>query len=149
MSAGRHNILIKLIHRNKQYYSSALFLIDHNIRVAYHGVTSSFFGIGILPVSDLLGGGYFRSVLLIWHELLFPRKRGWMYQKGGRCPLFPQKGGRCPLFEGKTSSRQKKWYRNVPTEISFGIGMENTKKYRPIPTGKILIRYTTLHNMVV
>jgi hypothetical protein len=24
----------------------------------------------------------------------------------------------------------------VPTEISFGIGMVNTKKYRPIPTGK-------------
>jgi hypothetical protein len=24
----------------------------------------------------------------------------------------------------------------VPTEISFGIGMVNTKKYQPIPTGK-------------
>jgi hypothetical protein len=24
----------------------------------------------------------------------------------------------------------------VPTKISFGIGMVNAKKYRPIPTGK-------------
>ncbi len=24
----------------------------------------------------------------------------------------------------------------VPTKISFGIGMANTKKYQPIPTGK-------------
>jgi hypothetical protein len=33
-------------------------------RVVYHGVTSSFFGIGVLPVSDLLGGWYFWLVLL-------------------------------------------------------------------------------------
>jgi hypothetical protein len=52
-------------------------------RVVYHGVTSSFFGIGILPVSDLFGGQYFRLVLLIWRELLFLQKGGWLYQKGG------------------------------------------------------------------
>jgi hypothetical protein len=33
-------------------------------RVVYHGVKSSFFGIGILLVSDLLGGWYFWLVLL-------------------------------------------------------------------------------------
>jgi hypothetical protein len=33
-----------------------------NSRVVYHGVTSSFFGIGILPVSDLTGRSVFRSV---------------------------------------------------------------------------------------
>ena len=44
----------------------------------YHGVTSSFFGIGILLVSDLLGFRYFRSVLLyckFWREHLFKNSR--------------------------------------------------------------------------
>jgi hypothetical protein len=47
-------------------------------RVVYHGVTSSFFGIGILLVSDLLGFRYFRSVLLyckFWWEHLFKISR--------------------------------------------------------------------------
>ena len=67
-----------------------------------HGVTSSFFGIGILPASDLTGRSVFRSVLLVWRELLFFRKRGaGSIKKGAIAPLFPQKGGQCPLFEGK------------------------------------------------
>ncbi len=37
---------------------------SESTRVVYHGVTSSFSGIGILPVSDLLGSRYFRSVLI-------------------------------------------------------------------------------------
>jgi hypothetical protein len=111
-------------------------------RVVHHGVTSSFFGIGILPVLDLLGGQYFRLVLLIWRELLFSAKGGWLYQKGGQCPLFPQKGGRCPLFEGKgvpaknmipkRTNRDFLWYR-------YG-------KYQEIPTDtdrKIPIRYNS------
>ena len=51
-------------------------------RVVYHGVTSSFFGISILLVSDLLGFQYFGR----YHPPLF-------------CilpPFFPQKGGRAP-----------------------------------------------------
>jgi hypothetical protein len=76
-------------------------------RVVHHGVTSSFFGIGILPVSDLLGSWYFRLVLLIWRELLFSAKGGLAVSKRGPVPLFPQKGGQCPLFEGKRGSRQK------------------------------------------
>jgi hypothetical protein len=67
-------------------------------RVVYHGVTSRFFGIGILPVSDLTGQLVFRSVLLVWRELLFPLKGGWQYQKGGWSPLFPSKRGPVPPF---------------------------------------------------
>ncbi len=51
---------------NKQQLNQQYWLVKYreNTRVVYHGVTSSFFCIGILPVSDLLGGRYFRSVLL-------------------------------------------------------------------------------------
>jgi hypothetical protein len=41
-----------------------------------------------------------------------------------------------PPFRGKKGFPPKKRYQNVPTEISFHIGMVNTKRYRPIPTGK-------------
>jgi hypothetical protein len=67
-------------------------------RVVYHGVTSSFFGIGILPVSDLPGGQYFRSVLLIWRELLFSAKGGLAVSKRGPVPPFSSKRGPVPPF---------------------------------------------------
>jgi hypothetical protein len=51
-----------------------------------------------LPVSDLTGRLVFWSVLLVWRELLFPQKGGWLYQKGGWCPLFPSKRGPVPPF---------------------------------------------------
>ncbi len=85
-----------------------------------------FFGIGILPVSDSNGRSVFWSVLLIWRELLFSAKGGLAVSKRGPGPLFEEKKGFPP----------KKWYQNVPTEISFGIGVVNTEKYPPIPTGK-------------
>jgi hypothetical protein len=66
-------------------------------RVVYHGVTSSFFGIGILPVSDLFGGRYFRSIL-IWRELLFSAKGGLAVSKRGRVPPFSSKRGPLPPF---------------------------------------------------
>ncbi len=98
--------------------------------------TSSFFGIGILPISDLLGGQYFWSVLLIWRELLFSAKGGLAVSKRGPKPPFFSKRGPMPPFWGKKGFPPKKWYRNVPTDISFSIGMVNTKKSWPIPTEK-------------
>jgi hypothetical protein len=85
----------------------AVFSVSVFCRVLDHGVTSSFFGIGILPVSDLLGSRYFWSVLLIWRELLFSAKGGLAVSKRGPVPPFYQKGGQCPLFELKRGSRQK------------------------------------------
>ncbi len=73
-------------------------LILYFSRVVYHGVTSSFFGIGILLVSDLLGGWYFWSVLLIWWELLFSAKGGLAVSKRGPVPPFFSKRGPVPPF---------------------------------------------------
>ncbi len=86
-----------------------------NSRVVYHGVTSSFFGIGILPVSDLTGRSVFRSVLLVWRELLFSTKGGLAVSKKGQCPLFPSKRGPVLPFWGKRGFRKK----------------NDTKMYRP------------------
>ncbi len=69
-----------------------------SFRVVYHGVTSSFFGIGILPVSDLTGRSVFQSVLLVWWELLFSAKRGLAVSKRGPVTLFPSKRGLVPPF---------------------------------------------------
>jgi hypothetical protein len=62
-------------------------------RVVYHGVTSSFFGIGILPVSDLTGQSVFWAVLLVWWELLFSAKGGLAVSKRGLVPPFILKKG--------------------------------------------------------
>ena len=93
----------------------------------YRGVTSSFFGIGILPhqicwifgISVGIDPPLF-CILSPFPPPFFP-KGGRASQKGSHCPPFEEKGGRCPLF----------LYRNVPTKFSFGIGMVNTEKYRP------------------
>jgi hypothetical protein len=71
-------------------------------RVVYHGVTSSFFGIGILPVSDLTGRSVFWSVLLVWQELLFSAKGGLAVSKRGLVsPLSLKKGASAPFFREK------------------------------------------------
>jgi hypothetical protein len=71
-------------------------------KVVYHGVTSSFFGIGILPVSDLLGGRYFRSLLLIWAGTPFFRKRGaGCVEKGAGAPFILNKGANVPFLREK------------------------------------------------
>jgi hypothetical protein len=95
-------------------------------RVVYRGVTSSFFGIGILRVSDLLDF-LFRSVSIPPFFVYFPpflppffQKGVELLKKGAIAPLLRKKGGTAPFL-----------YRNVPTEFSFGIGMVNTEKYRP------------------
>jgi hypothetical protein len=72
--------------------------VHHITRVVYRSVTSSFFGMGILPLSDLTGRSVFQLVLLVWRELLFPQKGGWLYRKGGQCPLFLLKRGPVPPF---------------------------------------------------
>jgi hypothetical protein len=80
----------------------------------------------------------------------FFHKRGaGCIKKRAGAPFFPQKGGQCPLFEGKRGFPPKKLYQNVPTEISFGIGMVNTKKYRPIPTGKYRFATTLVTKDVI
>ncbi len=95
-----------------------------------------FFGIGVLPVSDLTGWLVFRWVLLVWRELLFSAKGGLAVLKRGPLPPFSHEKGASAPFLREKGVPAKKRYQNVPTEISFGIGMVNTKKYRPILTGK-------------
>jgi hypothetical protein len=85
-------------------------------RVVYCGVTSSFFGIGILPVSDLIGRLVFWSVLLVWRELLFSAKGGLAVSKRGLVPPFFLKKGASALF-----LREK----GVPVKKN------DTKMYRP------------------
>ena len=97
-------------------------------RVVYRGVTSSFFGIGILLVSDLLDFRY-RSVSFPpflytspFSSPLFFQKGVGAPQKGGHCPPFEEKGGHCPLF-------YTEMYR--PNFPSVSVRMVNTEKYRP------------------
>jgi hypothetical protein len=101
-------------------------------RVVYHGVASRFFGIGILPVTDLTGRTVFWLALLVWRELLFSTKGGWLYQKGS-APFLRDKGVLAKKMIPKCTDRDFLWYR-------YG-------KYQEIPTDtdrKIPIRYTTL-----
>jgi hypothetical protein len=70
-------------------------------RVVYHGDISSFFGIGILPVSDLTGWLVFRSVYLVWRELPFSAKGGLAVSKRGPVPLFSLKKGFPPKNDTK------------------------------------------------
>ena len=73
-------------------------------RVVYHGVTSSFFGIGILLVSDLLDFRYFgryRSPLFCILPPFPPpffTKRGLELSKRGPLPPFLGKRGALPPF---------------------------------------------------
>jgi hypothetical protein len=71
-------------------------------RVVYHGVTSSFFGIGILLVSDLLGFWYFRSVSFppfLSFPPFFLKRGAELLKKGAIAPLLRKKGGNRPLFD--------------------------------------------------
>ncbi len=92
-------------------------------RVVYHGVTSSIFGIGILPASDLTGRSVFWLVLLVWWEILFSAKGGLAVSKRGLVPPFSLKKGAGVPFLREKGVPAKKLYPNVPTKISFGIGM--------------------------
>ena len=58
--------------------------------------------------------------------------KGRSLQKGGRGPPFLGKRGLLPIFWGTPA----KILTEIPTEFSFGIGVVNTEKYRPIPTKK-------------
>ena len=96
----------------------------------YRGVTGSFFGIGILPVSDLLDFWYFgryRSPPFCipppFPPPFFP-KGGGVSQKGVHCPPFEEKGGHCPLFDTEMYRRiflryRYGKYREIPTEYEF------------------------------
>ncbi len=64
------------------------------------------------------------------------RKRGLAVSKRGSVPPFSLKKGASAPFLREKGVPAKKRYQNVPTKISFSIGMVNTKKYRPIPTRK-------------
>jgi hypothetical protein len=79
-------------------------------RVVYRGVTSSFFGIGILPVSDLLDFRYFgryRSPpFFVYFPPFFPPffQKG-LLKKGAIAPLLRKKGGTAPFFIPKCTDR--------------------------------------------
>jgi hypothetical protein len=131
-------------------YESAIFIsvcnsLQHLLtRVVYHGVTTSFFGIGILPVSDLFGGRYFWSVLLIWRELLFSAKGGLAVSKRGLVPTFFSKKGAIAPFLREIGFPAKKI---IPKCTDRDFLLYRYGKYQEIPTDtdrKIPIRYTTL-----
>jgi hypothetical protein len=125
---------------------------------SYHGVNSSFFGIGILPVSDLTGWSVFRSILLVWRELLFSAKGGLAVSKRGPVPPFSlKKGARAPYLREKGVPAKKMipkctdqdflWYRygkyqekltntdrKIPIRyllIAWGLLTELSKRIRP------------------
>ncbi len=109
----------------------------------YHGVTSSFFGIGILLVSDLLGFWYFgryRSPPFLYRSPLFSSKGGQSsLKRGAIAPLLRKKGGNRPLFDTRTVPDRV--FRRYP----YG-------KYREIPTDtdqKIPIRYNSRPDSVL
>jgi hypothetical protein len=113
-------------------------------RVVYHGVTSSFFGIGILPVSDLSGQSVFWSVLLVWRELLFTAKGGLAVSIRGLVPHFSfKKGASAPFLREKGVPAKKM----IPKCTDRDFLRYRYGKYQEIPTNtdwKIPIRYTTL-----
>ena len=106
----------------------------------YHGVTSCFFGIGILPLTDLLDFRYFGRYRSPLFRILPPFPPPFFFQKGvgalkkgAIAPLFRKKGGTAPFLIPKSTDRvflryRYGKYREIPTE------------YRP----KIPIRDTTL-----
>jgi hypothetical protein len=53
-------------------------------------------------------------------------------KRGPEPTFFLKKGANSSFLREKGVPAKKM----IPTEISFGIGMVNTEKYRPIPTGK-------------
>jgi hypothetical protein len=110
----------------------------------YHGITSSFFGIGILPVSDLTGQSVFWSVLLVWRELLFSAKGGLAVSKRGLVPpLFLKKGASAPFLREKGVPAKK----IIPKCTDQDFLQYRYGKYQEISTNtdrKIPIRYTTL-----
>jgi hypothetical protein len=103
-----------------------------------------FFGIGILPVSDLTGRSVFRSVLLVLRELLFSAKGGLAVSKRGPVPPFSlQKGASAPFLREKGVPAKKM----IPKCTDQDFFQYWYGKYKEILTDtnrKIPIRYTTL-----
>jgi hypothetical protein len=140
---GRYvgDLNVGIVHRNLHYDTT---------RVVYHGVTSSFFGIGILPVSDLTGLSVFRSVLLVWRELLFSSKGGLAVSKRGPVPPFSlKKGASAPFLREKGVPAKKM----IPKCTDQDFLRYRYGKYREIQTDntdrKIPIRYNSRHNSQV
>jgi hypothetical protein len=86
----------------------ALKLLKVKTRVVYNGVTSIFFGIGILLVSDLARRSVIRLVLLVWRELLFSAKGELAVSKRGLLPPFSLKKGASAPFLGEKGVPAKK-----------------------------------------
>jgi hypothetical protein len=111
-------------------------------------VTSSFFGIGILPVSDLTGWAvhmawYFGRNYKFGGNSFFPQKgaRGAGCLKRGLVPPFSlEKGAGAPFLEGKRGSRQNndtKMYRLRFPSVSIWEIPRNTDRYRSENTDSI------------
>jgi hypothetical protein len=106
----------------------------------YRSVTSSFFGIGILPVSDLLDFGISVGIdpplfcILPPFPPPFFQKGVELLKKGAVAPLLRKKGGTAPFFIPKCTDRIFLRYR-------YGKYQEIPTEYRP----KIPNRYTTLN----
>jgi hypothetical protein len=70
---------------------------------------------------------------MAYSQPLFLQKEGKVYKEGAEAPPSQEKGGSRQFFEGLPA---KVLIPKILTEFSFGIGMVNTEKYRPIPTEK-------------
>ena len=118
MNDGSLPALVKSI-----YYNSVTFIVVS--RCYRH-----FFGIGILPVSDLLGGQNFGRYQNFGENHFFPRKGGRAPQKGGQCPPFEEKkGSTAPLLAGGS---HKHFDRNQ-VFLRRAYGMYQYGKYQETP----------------
>jgi hypothetical protein len=89
-----------------------------------------FFGIGILPVSDLTGRSVFWLVLLVWRELLFSAKEGLAVSKRGPVPPFSlKKGTSAPILREKGVPAKKM----IPKCTNQDFLWHRYGKYQEIP----------------
>jgi hypothetical protein len=97
------------------------------------------FSVSVFPGTVNFGGNTFLSFRgnsffeKFRGNSFFSSKGGQSVQRGGRGPPFLGKRGLPPIFWGAPA---KLLIPKILTEFSFGIGMVNTEKYRPILTKK-------------
>ncbi len=140
------NVKFATLCRRHKLVAPKEFYLDQNTipltllsRVAYHGDTSHFFGIGISRYqSDTAGIGIFRLVLLyckIWREHLFKISRelffwkmdGECTKRGPRPPLLGEKGAPANFLRGSRQSFDTENTDRVFLRYRYG-------KCREIPT---------------
>jgi hypothetical protein len=126
----RHITLVVVFRRRSRRRSRYEFVLKVRIRTGWLNIQ--------------FGGRYFRSVLLIWRELLFSAKGGLAVSKRGLMPPFSSKRGPMPPFLREIVFPANKI---IPKCTDRDFLRYRYGKYQEIPTDtdrKIPIRYTTL-----